>query len=645
VRESSIFFSQSTQNLHAQEKLLRTEIMFAWANQKLTEIAVQLAPPANDPAHKFLAACSTGDEQGALMCLDPSYATEECPALQPHQVIGNAQKGMQPVHHAAAAGMVELMRALLTHYRIAADTFDYEGNTPLHHACKSSEASSQFLAFVQMLVNEFGASVVVQNGTGQTPYDCATRGNVRNWLLPIQLQLETKKALETGVGLIPGQDLGGFRPKTLAPPPSGFSNAPAPYVGSTGGDAVNALMHPPGVRPPTSQPYAQAPPHSSEANPPMNFSPQQGSTVVAGPANVAVNAPPMDANAHTNQPPVTQAAATPAQSQNYRDPPRAAPAPSAASGTTTSHARFNTKKPISGNLKYRPDGFHSSSSDTALQAKYGHLQVDYSNVPPPPTSGGGTTSSGAMPPAPFSYSAYGNNNATSNKNRYPVYAAAGSGQGMGLPTNPPNHASYSNSAPNSFGYGQNASPNVNVYTPGMQHQNPANAPPQQSYSVQQQMPAAPVVYAPNNSPSVQQPMHQPVGPSLHQGGAMFVPPAVQVHHNASPHSKSSVPMPAPGSGSRSHFIQPVAIFNKSPVQGPSPGMNAQSHFSSPGISHETAAQAPPVSASSNNTGEHEAQGKGADVSLNSMDGEFVDLNLGGEEGAFQWTKFKMLSFS
>jgi len=105
-----------------------------------------------------------------------------------------------------------------------------------------------------------------------------------------------------------------------------------------------------------------------------------------------VTTPRMEAPKSSNSTP----SAAPSSANNT---PRQ-PAPS--SGGQHSYARRggqNNTAAVLQNSKYKPDGFHSSSNDKELQAKYGHVNVT-SNVAPPPMSGG---SGGInMPPPPSS---------------------------------------------------------------------------------------------------------------------------------------------------------------------------------------------------------------------------------------------------
>jgi len=96
--------------------------------------------------------------------------------------------------------------------------------------------------------------------------------------------------------------------------------------------------------------------------------------------------------------------------------------------------------PTSANLRYRPDGFHSSASDASLQAKYGHSTAPGSStgivVPPPPTAPSRPTTatiSTALPPPPFTTAASTTTTRYPTASRYLAYDAI-TGQSMALPT-------------------------------------------------------------------------------------------------------------------------------------------------------------------------------------------------------------------
>lgn len=156
------------------------------------------------------------------------------------------------------------------------------------------------------------------------------------------------------------------------------------------------------------------------------------------------------------------------------------PAPSSSSSYTSTHARrgHSTAAVMPKNSKYKPDGFHSSSSDATLAQKYGHDtsvgppsgNLHRSVVGPPPTSGGsmgaganaGSTSgaqylgvaagsnsgvgsnggAGAVALNPFAggsavqsqYGRYGGAVAVGGRNRYPTYDAVSDSVGMVNPS-------------------------------------------------------------------------------------------------------------------------------------------------------------------------------------------------------------------
>lgn len=147
--------------------------------------------------------------------------------------------------------------------------------------------------------------------------------------------------------------------------------------------------------------------------------------------------------------------------------------PRAPSSGQHSYARRggqNNTAAVLQNSKYKPDGFHSSSNDKELQAKYGHVNVT-SNVAPPPMSGGSSgmppnsgnaPNSGGMVQPPSSgggnpYSAtnpfgapprstgYIASNNNGGPNRYPAYCAVSNSVSL------IGNQQHYNSAPNSSG--------------------------------------------------------------------------------------------------------------------------------------------------------------------------------------------------
>ena len=155
--------------------------MFQWAQKTFDQISQTVAPPPQDGPGRFAYNVQRSEEDAALGCLgefDPVYT------------VVNQGKGWYPIHMACQYSLVRLIRQLLNYPGMNIEQVDKIGNTPLHHACTSSDGRA--LEVVQFLVNEYGANVLAKNSQGQTAYDLASSNNVRQFLLPIQLQKETQ---------------------------------------------------------------------------------------------------------------------------------------------------------------------------------------------------------------------------------------------------------------------------------------------------------------------------------------------------------------------------------------------------------------------------------------------------------------------
>lgn len=286
--------------------------------------------------------------------------------FDPVYTVVNQAKGWYPIHLACQYSQTRLIRLLLHQPSINIEHPDGGGCTALHHACMSNDPRA--LEVVQMLVSEFGANVLAKNGQGQAPYDLATSNNVRQFLLPIQLQKETQIALDNGgQGLPPGIDLGGLRIKksNIAPPPRTFGSPPAARTQSTG-------MYPP------------------------TPIPTDPSKIAAAPATM---------------PPNLAMESTPAAERGY------------SLRGSSSAAIFSSK--------YTADGFHSSSSDINLQQKYGHdtSARQYVTAPPPSSGNASMASVGAPLSGNVGVGGDGTNNPFSRgsalvKQRYVTYGPA-----------------------------------------------------------------------------------------------------------------------------------------------------------------------------------------------------------------------------
>jgi len=290
-----------------------------------------------------------------------------------------------------------------------------------------------------------------------------------------------------------------------------------------------------------------------------------------------VTTPRMEAPKSSNS---TPSAAPSAPSSNNTTPRQ--PAPS--SGGQHSYARRggqNNTAAVLQNSKYKPDGFHSSSNDKELQAKYGHVNVT-SNVAPPPMSGNssigmppnsGNANSGGQPPSSGGSNPY---SATSNPfaapprstgyitsttnsngpNRYPAYCAVSNSVSL------IGGQQHYNSAPNSSGSGhvgimqqQPVVPSYATFNPAavMNNNNATSTP--AGFSNQQLaapnsggiMPQQTSVYQSESSPGIQQmpPNNNAMPPNnnfmpqtAYQSSAapvntnMGMPPSGQMSYNA-----------------------------------------------------------------------------------------------------------------
>ena len=196
--------------------------MLGWASQQFEKLSQTVAPPPADANGRFTYAVQRGDEDGAMACV---------PEMDAARAVLNPTKRSYAIHIACLHSMDRLIRLLLTQPGVDLTFIDTHGNTPLHYATMSTD-KARALSTIKMLVTEFKASVIAKNSSGQTPYDLASLDGVRQYLLPLQLQEETRIAIDNGgVGLPPGIDMGGLRISNpvAPPPPMGFGGvAPAP---------------------------------------------------------------------------------------------------------------------------------------------------------------------------------------------------------------------------------------------------------------------------------------------------------------------------------------------------------------------------------------------------------------------------------
>lgn len=303
--------------------------------------------------------------------------------------------------------------------------FDYEGNTVLHWATRGDN-----LKLVEYLIKEVGCDATVKNATSVTAYDFSEHARIRQYLLPIQLQAETKECLANGgQGLAAGIDLGGAQRQmyaNLAPPPAAAVMAsppptghPPPTVaaaamgGSAGGYGANSM---------TSRYVAYTPGSTNIYGGAMVPQPAPAPVVVQQPSQYSYHPQQQQQQQQSMDPPAPSESSIPAPVPSptvngNNDPVAAGPMPGPGpSQEAPVSANKKTQQPLFTALppppfynkpavtktapreRLRPDGFHSSSSDVALQKKYGHVKQELGDLPPPPISNGSANG--------FSFSAY-----------------------------------------------------------------------------------------------------------------------------------------------------------------------------------------------------------------------------------------------
>ncbi|KAL7528679.1 hypothetical protein ACHAWF_002662 [Thalassiosira exigua] len=138
----------------------------------------------------------------------------------------------------------------------------------------------------------------------------------------------------------------------------------------------------------------------------------------------------------------------------------------------------------SGRKLYQPDGFHSSSNDKELQAKYGHVTNEYEQsrklaMPPPPKSGGGPgtgpPSGGVNPYSALGAGAAGNVGyanagyiAGGGRSRYPTYGVV---SGVDSVSAPPSLGGGGATANQGAGFGSPV-PTYSTFNPAGGYANP-----------------------------------------------------------------------------------------------------------------------------------------------------------------------------
>ncbi|KAJ8598295.1 hypothetical protein CTAYLR_006003 [Chrysophaeum taylorii] len=270
----------------------------------------------------------------------------------------DAKYDVAPIHLACDHDFAECLEYLLD-LGVDVDMLDRRAReTPLHHGARAGH-----LRICQILVAE-GASPVARNTRHETPYDVARDLSLRQWILPLQMQAEAE--VESKI-------------PAVGPPPLAPSWGDKSNNNTTPRVPGDNLIPPPldAQRPPTSAPPVSTPPPSNV-----------GDSALRSPLGLA-NAP------HLSPP---QGGAIPPPQQVALGPPPRFPR----ARVPGQYSMASTRRDALGRYA---DGFHSSSSDPVLAAKYGNTNANYANLPPPPTTlppPPPPPSISSMPPVPLS---------------------------------------------------------------------------------------------------------------------------------------------------------------------------------------------------------------------------------------------------
>jgi len=458
--------------------------MFQWAQSTFDKLAQTVAPPPDDAVGKFVYCVQRGEEEAAMGCI--------AGIPNPNFTVVHATRGQYPLHLACQYSCQRLLLLLLNQPGVDIQQPDMVGNTPLHYASMST--STESLNVVKLLITQFHASVLAKNAKGETPYDVAALNVVRQHLLPIQLQAETQIALDNGgQGLPPGIDLGGLRIHNPAMPPpptfaggavggggmgsSGLVGAPTPFSSPSPGQpyaTVGGGGPPPafGNNGMVSTPAPELPASHMFGTP----SPSMTTTTRIASAPAPVSGP--DAHTHGVSS-GTDGRGHRAVSSSSSLSQAVTPAPT--SNGRMEYSRVGSSSAALGVGKYRPDGFHSSSSDVSLQKKYGHSHTSSygsTTFAPPPSSGNGSIggmSAGATSPdsggvvgGPNPFSALATTNRygalNNNRGRYVAYGQVAAAPVSSSPATP-NMQPYGMGGYGMGGAGSSSGP-ISTFTPG-----------------------------------------------------------------------------------------------------------------------------------------------------------------------------------
>ena len=269
-------------------------MLFSWANKQLERLSETMAPLSNAATGRFILALQQNDINTAQYLLSTTSSSssstndnqynnqynsssnstgggnEDEDFVHPHETIfyPHNSKQSKAIHMACQYSNKAIFTYILdTFYnnvdlsQILSQT-DAMGNTLLHYASSSTtnnsnnSNSNNGLSFVQHMVGLYKSyniqhCIAQKNNQGQTPYDVSTNDLIRQYLLPIILQIETQQCLDNGgIGLPKGIDLGGLRIQNshIAPPPtttviSGSGTSGGTSSGTSSGNNSSSHNH------------------------------------------------------------------------------------------------------------------------------------------------------------------------------------------------------------------------------------------------------------------------------------------------------------------------------------------------------------------------------------------------------------------
>mmetsp|Transcript_14723 Transcript_14723/g.48037 ORF Transcript_14723/g.48037 Transcript_14723/m.48037 type:complete len:363 (+) Transcript_14723:128-1216(+) len=284
--------------------------------------------------------------------------TEELLALSGVNAFGVASSfDVAPLHVACEVDFYQCVDYLLS---VGADVNVRERRhqeTPLHFSARSGHAG-----ICRLLVDR-GADLIARNATNQTAYDVARDPYVRQWLLPLQLHAEAQ--MEGSAKLLPApcaQQFTSHNPTSLHAqlPPTLLPLPPRSDVATT---SFSATISPSKQTPNRDLvPSKGSEPRDLTHSPPGQF------------PSIRQNPP-----AYVNHSMIEGSSEKPKLRHSIRDCPQ-----HQHNGEVhlTHYCHVSKRRDASGRYA---DGFHSSSSDPSLAAKYGHERIrSHPELPPPP---------------------------------------------------------------------------------------------------------------------------------------------------------------------------------------------------------------------------------------------------------------------